>query len=105
MRWFRVILCFYMSVLSWWPCADRHPERYNADITAIQPLDHVHEHGLCSPFCACGCCGVIVGLHYDWGSLYKPIDFPSLTDDVITYAFPIPDSILDAIWQPPKFIV
>lgn len=105
MRWFRIILFLYVSVLSWWPCADGHPEEYITGTTAFQSPDHVHEYGLCSPFCACGCCGVVVGLHYDWGSLYKQIDFPSLTDEIIAYAFSIPDSFLDSIWQPPKFIV
>lgn len=105
MRWFRIILFLYVSILSWWPCADGHSGAYITGTTAIQPLDHVHEHGPCSPFCACGCCGVIVGLHYDWASLYTPIDFPSLTDEIIVYASSIPDSFSDTIWQPPKFIV
>jgi len=104
MHWVRVLLLVYVSVLSGWPCADGRPDNYGRETAVIQPSSHVHEHGVCSPFCTCGCCGVVIGLRYDLVTYQKPLVPLVHTDEETGYAFRVPDSTLDTIWQPPKFI-
>lgn len=110
MRFFSSILAFYMTVLFLTPCADtlEKDELLLGTHSTATSHDH-HDHSdpgemdLCSPFCVCGCCGLISGIvlqeYLPSLTLVTPIELPR----VITYyrsTFVPP--YLGEIWQPPK---
>jgi len=101
----RFIFFCYTAMLSWWPCADIHAETGEGHVHAMESLNHTHSdaHDLCSPFCACGCCGMVIALHHGLGPACNPVDFPLSPDkDIINPTFFIPSSFLGKIWQPPQ---
>ena len=90
------------------PCADMEVNSsvHSAIEFASNHDNHSHDkqNDLCSPFCACNCCGVQILSHF-------PIinfDFP-LVSTVIETKQPFYKSILSSnfygsIWQPPQII-
>ncbi|MGK6352734.1 DUF6660 family protein [Parapedobacter sp. DT-150] len=105
MKVLRCILLWYVTVLACWPCADTHMEHDHgteASVTSVADA-HAHNHGLCSPFCACGCCGVVLALDHAFISVSKPFDFP-VAGNSVAHTFTVPSSIRNAIWQPPQLI-
>lgn len=94
----------YWLVLSALPCADSHTSLHNTTASTIAAA-HTHKHsdndGLCTPLCACACCGI-------------QIITPSFTFEIATLS-PIskdkkislpPFSLLSRlrvpVWQPPQ---
>jgi len=103
------ILAVYMMVVFLMPCTDTNEElsfhnQNNAqEVTHTDSHDHQDSADMCSPFCFCGCCGMVSGIVLQWHpyalvtahtfelfraeEYYKPIFVPRY---------------VGKIWQPPK---
>jgi len=110
MKYFPIILGFYLLALAIIPCADGTTMGvYDTD----EPLtlewsgtaDHDHDHDAtdyCSPLCSCSCCHITIRppVKIGW-QLDLPLliltQTPIVQSDVRDFA------CLDDIWQPPKF--
>ncbi|WET03165.1 DUF6660 family protein [Flavobacterium sp. YJ01] len=105
MKWIAIILSVYLMALSNMPCADMEVNsamHKTAQFSSEENHSHDKENDLCSPFCACNCCGAQV-LSYQTPITFE---FPQ-TDHLILSPLPSYNSILasnfyGSIWQPPQ---
>lgn len=108
MKVFSSILALYMMVLFIMPCADMYEKdvfNNHEHSTEITHQDN-HEHtdsDLCTPFCLCGCCGIVSGVVLQWNvpNIGKPKTF-DLSKPKIYYKPTFISHYLGGIWQPPK---
>lgn len=102
MKFFAVILSFYMLALNCFPCGDGEEcnVKTEQNISASHQQDHEHESEACTPFCSCACCAA--------AGFYHPVSNTKITQLVfhagkILY---LKDNFhsydLHSVWQPPK---
>jgi hypothetical protein len=113
MKIFSSIMAIYMLVLFLIPCSDSYEQdAFNIPTTSHKLSDqgeHQHkEHSdCCSPFCVCGCCGVVFDvtqyLNFNQFDInLKSFDLPK-TEAI--YGFIYIPSYMAEIWQPPQITV
>lgn len=76
-------------------------QEYSTEITHQDTHDHT-ESDLCTPFCLCGCCGMVSGVVLQWNvySLVKKTF--ELSKPEIYYKSIFIPHYFGKIWQPPK---
>lgn len=97
-----------MMVLFIMPCADMYEKdvfNNHEHSTEITHQDN-HEHtdsDLCTPFCLCGCCGIVSGVVLQWNvfNIGKAKTF-DLSKPKVYYKSTFISHYLGGIWQPPK---
>lgn len=107
MKVFSSILALFMMALFLMPCADMYEkdvfnnQEYSTEITHQDTHDHT-ESDLCTPFCLCGCCGMVSGVVLQWNvySLVKKTF--DLSKPKVYYKSIFISRYLGEIWQPPK---
>ncbi|TAF32059.1 MAG: hypothetical protein EAZ67_10715 [Cytophagales bacterium] len=103
-----LLFALYLFTLGLFPCADRVECDDFAKQEAMQSSNHAdHEHTseMCSPFCACACCGIDLGFGQKISLVTEPVYYFSISDmRNFFYISHIPSSSLSEIWQPPKFV-
>ncbi|MFZ4260781.1 DUF6660 family protein [Sphingobacterium sp. HJSM2_6] len=113
MKIFSSIMAIYMLVLFLIPCSDSFEQDALNYPTNSQELSDqgVHQHkehsDFCSPFCVCGCCGVLSAVFHHWN--FNTFDFKVKSFDLpkteASYSFIYIPSYMAEIWQPPQLIV
>jgi len=109
MKVFSYILALYMVVLFIMPCADMYEREsfqnhnHSEELVHQDSHDHSEAKDICSPFCLCGCCGMVSGIVLQW-NVYnlvkaKTFDLPKPT---VYYTSILISRDLERIWQPPK---
>jgi hypothetical protein len=106
-KWIAIILSLYLLVLSNMPCADLEigsAIHKTAQFSSESNHSHDKDNDLCSPFCACNCCGAQV-LSCE---IPEIIDFP-VNHSIITVPLPSYHSVFasnfyGSIWQPPQIV-
>ncbi|MDQ6469713.1 hypothetical protein RB619_03575 [Flavobacterium sp. LHD-80] len=105
MKWIAALLSIYLMALSNMPCADMEVDSVmhkTAQFSSEANHSHDKDNDLCSPFCACNCCGAQV-LSYQ-----APLSFEfSKTFNQISIQLPNYNSVFasnfyGSIWQPPQ---
>lgn len=107
MKWIAIILSIYLMALSNMPCADMEVNsamHKTAQFSSEENHSHDKENDLCSPFCACNCCGVQI-LSYQTPITFE---FPKACNP-ISIQLPSYNSLLasnfyGSIWQPPQLL-
>ncbi|MHC0440346.1 MULTISPECIES: DUF6660 family protein [unclassified Flavobacterium] len=105
MKWITVLLSIYLIALSSMPCADMEVNsaaHKTAQFSSEANHSHDKDNDLCSPFCACNCCGAQV-LNYQNVAVFE---FPS-ENHLISIPLPSYNSVFasnfyGSIWQPPQ---
>ncbi|MBY0426353.1 MAG: hypothetical protein K2Q22_12000 [Cytophagales bacterium] len=101
MRFFTIVLSFFVLMLSIAPCSDvENCNQEDVELTADH-TDHQHEQDFCSPFCICACCGcsgfiVSVPFFQMQGKGFRISKLIVLPD------FEFVSSFYYSFWQPPK---
>lgn len=109
MKYFFYILAIYMMAVFLAPCADVFEKEafqnhnHSEELAHKKSHDHQKKTDKCSPFCLCGCCGIVSGIvlqldHYNFGKA-KTFD---LSKPAIYYNSLFVSRYLGEIWQPPK---
>ena len=107
--YFSFIYALYILSLSFIPCTDNDTHQYEQGIVIVLDSHSNHHHSndehvdLCSPFCSCSCCGVLTikAKEHTFSFSYKSSKW---FKKIITYQPANSEAVLNAIWQPPKFI-
>ena len=105
MKWIAIILSIYLMALSNMPCADMEVNsamHKTAQFSSENNHTHDKDNDLCSPFCACNCCGAQV-LSYQTAVTFE---FPAASS-IISIPLPNYNSVFasnfyGSIWQPPQ---
>ena len=108
MKVFSSILALFMMALFVMPCADMYEknvfniQEHSTEITHQDNHEHT-DSDLCTPFCLCGCCGIVSGIVLQWNvySLVKAKTFDRSKPKVY-YKCTLISHYLGGIWQPPK---
>jgi len=105
MKWIAVVLSIYLMALSNMPCADVEVDsaiHKTAQFSSEDNHSHDKDSDLCSPFCACNCCGAQVlsyqtAVNYEFPGVYTKISIllPS-------YHSVFTSNFFGSIWQPPQ---
>ena len=105
MKIVNLLLSIYLVALSCLPCADSDVTfSVSSSEVATHQEEHSHDKGtdLCSPFCACNCCGVHV-LDYASPLIFVPSSLAIvLRQKEVLYISPTFSSFCGTIWQPPQ---
>ena len=106
MKWITIILSVYLIGLSILPCADLE---ITSTVNASQFLseeNHSHdkENDMCSPFCACSCCGVQVLSYHPHIVFEFPVELFSTSLLAPNYKSVFASSFFGSIWQPPQIV-
>ena len=105
MKWIAILMSIYLMALSNMPCADMEVNSAMHKTTEFSSENnHTHDkdNDLCSPFCACNCCGAQV-LSYQTAVTFE---FPAVSS-IISIPLPNYNSVFasnfyESIWQPPQ---
>jgi hypothetical protein len=104
-KWIAIILAVYLITLSSMPCADlevNSSAHKIAQFSSEENHSHNKQNDLCSPFCACNCCGAQV-LSYQANITF---DFSIISALIIkalpTYKSRLSSNFFGSIWQPPQ---
>ena len=87
MKWIAILLSIYLMALSNMPCADMEVNsaaHKTAQFSSEANHSHDKDNDLCSPFCACNCCGAQVLSYQTSQSIEFPVAFT-----IISKAYPI----------------
>lgn len=98
-----------MMVLFIMPCADMYEKdnflnhNHSEELTLQGSHDHQETTDMCSPFCLCGCCGVVSGVVLQWNifDIGKAKTF-DLSKPKMYYKTIFIPRYFGEIWQPPK---
>ncbi|KIO51698.1 DUF6660 family protein [Flavobacterium hibernum] len=105
MKWITIILSIYLMALSNMPCADMEVNSAAHKVAEFSSeLNHTHDksNDLCSPFCACNCCGAQV-LSYQTSEIFDfPVAFSIISIQLPTYKSVYTSNFFGSIWQPPQ---
>ena len=107
MKVFSYIMALYMMVLFIMPCVDMYQKDVHDHLTEIAHQDNTHDHSetqdLCTPFCLCGCCGIVSGVVLQWSvfDIGKAKTF-GLSKAKVYYKTVFIPRYFGEIWQPPK---
>jgi len=107
-KWLNIILSIYLVALASMPCADMNENSAAHDAIAHESNHGGHSHDkdndLCSPFCACNCCGVQIMSYFPTISY----DFPLVSAVIKTkepfYRSVFASDFFGSIWQPPQIV-
>ena len=102
MKFFVVILSFYVLALNCFPCKDSGECNVKTDqnISASHQQHHEQESEACTPFCSCACCAA-AGFYHQVSNtpitrlVLQAGKFFYLNDHFNSYD-------LHSVWQPPK---
>jgi hypothetical protein len=108
MKFFTLLLAFYLLAISLLPCSDVHNDCKNTltQNEQQQNQDHKTTHrDICSPFCSCSCCQVV-------SNIPQQTIFPQLEAKFQFLAAPVfltqsnffHSQFLSSIWQPPRTV-
>ena len=107
MKWIAILLSIYLMALSNMPCADMEVDsamHTTAHFSSEESHSHDKDNDLCSPFCACNCCGAQV-LSYQIAEVIDfPIAFSMISKIVPTYNSVFASNFYGSIWQPPQIV-
>ncbi|MEN2401168.1 DUF6660 family protein [Flavobacterium sp. MC2016-06] len=104
MKWITIILSIYLIALSNMPCADMEVNSIVHQTAQFSSESHSHDkdNDLCSPFCACNCCGAQI-LSYQSSISYNfPIVYNAISVAVPDYKSVFISNFYGSIWQPPQ---
>ncbi len=103
MKFFGIIMSFYLLALSCFPCNDRQESNVKAEqkiSTTTQQQQHQAGDEACTPFCTCSCCPASAFYQpFPYFSVYKAV-FQSVKYPIYTSSFC--SEVSSSIWQPPK---
>ncbi|WPO77728.1 DUF6660 family protein [Flavobacterium sp. KACC 22761] len=105
MKWIAALLSIYLMALSNMPCADMEVNsamHKTAQFSSENSHTHDKDNDLCSPFCACNCCGAQV-LSYQPVAVFQ-FSLPSslITNPLPNYNSVFISNFYGSIWQPPQ---
>jgi len=105
MKWIAILLSIYLVALSNMPCADMEVDsavHKTAQFSSESNHSHDKENDLCSPFCACNCCGAQV-LSYQTSEIFEfPVAFKMISKALPNYNSVFASTFYGSIWQPPQ---
>jgi hypothetical protein len=102
MKYLAVLLSLLIAVLSAKPCADGEAVRGSRAIITQHHDGHAHDSDLCSPFCACACCGAQAA-HYTRQPLFRMVAVTVPTErPASVYEDRFVSGYFGSIWQPPQ---
>lgn len=91
--------------LSNMPCADMEVNsaaHKTAQFSSEANHSHDKQNDLCSPFCACNCCGAQV-LNYQLTATFDfPPSYSIISIQLPTYTSVVVSNFYGSIWQPPQ---
>lgn len=98
-----------MMVLFIMPCADMnekdviHNHEHSTEISHQDAHNRTETQDLCTPFCVCGCCGIVAGVVLQWNifEIGKAKTF-DLSKPTVYYKTVFIPHYFGEIWQPPK---
>lgn len=105
MKWITVILSLYLMALSNMPCADMEVDSAAHKIAQFSSeANHSHDkqNDLCSPFCACNCCGAQVLTYQTSLSFDFPVSYSIISIQLPDYTSVVTSNFFGSIWQPPQ---
>lgn len=105
MKWIAIVMSIYLMALSNMPCADMEVNsamHKTARFSSEENHSHDKDNDLCSPFCACNCCGAQVLSYqtspsFEFSSVYTKISIP-----LPSYNSVFTSNFYGSIWQPPQ---
>jgi len=89
------------------PCADMEinsPAHKTSQFSSEENHSHDKKTDLCSPFCACNCCGVQVLSYHPNVDFIFPAGLFSISLLVPNYDSVFSSSFFESIWQPPQIV-
>ena len=105
MKWIAIVMSIYLMALSNMPCADMEVDSVahkTAQFSSEANHSHDKSNDLCSPFCACNCCGAQV-LSYESAPVFDfPADYSVITKQLPNYTSVFASNFYGSIWQPPQ---
>ncbi len=105
MKWITIILSIYLMTLSNMPCADMEVNsaaHKTARFSSEANHTHDKDNDLCSPFCACNCCGAQI-LSYQIAVNFEfPVAYSIISVQLPNYTSVVASNFYGSIWQPPQ---
>lgn len=105
MKWITIILSVYLMALSNMPCADMEVNsaaHKTARFSSEDNHSHDKDNDLCSPFCACNCCGAQVLSYQTTVTFDFSVVNPIISIQLPNYNSVFASSFYGSIWQPPQ---
>ena len=102
-RFFFLILSFFLLYLSCLPCTDSKECNAKAEVKASASTNHQehnHQSEACSPFCTCSCCAAPV-----FFSPFTKVQDPNSALQTAKYSLydvSFNSEVFSSIWQPPQ---
>lgn len=107
MKWIAILLSVYLMALSNMPCADMEVNsamHKTAQFSSEDNHSHDKDNDLCSPFCACNCCGAQI-LSYQTPIAFEfPQVYHLILSPLPSYNSIIASNFYGSIWQPPQLV-
>lgn len=107
MKWIALLLSIYLMALSNMPCADMEVDsamHKTAQFSSEASHSHDKDNDLCSPFCACNCCGAQVLTYQTSETIEFPVAFSMISKVVPNYNSVFTSNFYGSIWQPPQIV-
>lgn len=101
MKFFALVLVFYIMGLVIMPCPDvlDHNALQKTESSLNRTPGHQNESDLCSPFCTCNCCAHSVMCQHSFPGLnhftFSDRAYPDYSTGFVS-------SVYASFWQPPK---
>jgi ribosomal protein L32 len=88
------------------PCADAEatPVHKISHFKSDEKHTHDKQNDLCSPFCACNCCGIQILSNHSNDVIEFPIQLSFLSQEVPNYKSVFASNFYGSIWQPPQIV-
>ncbi|MFC4389669.1 DUF6660 family protein [Flavobacterium quisquiliarum] len=105
MKWIAIIMSIYLMALSNMPCADMEVNsamHKTAQFASEDNHSHDKDNDLCSPFCACNCCGAQVLSYQTPANFEFPAPYNLISIPLPTYQSVFISDFYGSIWQPPQ---
>ena len=105
MKWIAILLSIYLMALSNMPCADMEVDsaaHKTAQFSSEANHSHDKANDLCSPFCACNCCGAQVLSYQLSENIEFPVAFAIISKALPSYNSVFASNFYGSIWQPPQ---
>mgnify|MGYP006171204831 CR=1 FL=1 len=105
MKWIAIVMSIYLMALSNMPCADMEVNsamHKTAQFASEDNHSHDKDNDLCSPFCACNCCGAQVLSYQSAVSFDFPVAYNLILKSLPSYNSVFTSNFYGSIWQPPQ---
>ncbi|WP_289658728.1 DUF6660 family protein [Flavobacterium panacagri] len=105
MKWIAIVMSIYLMALSNMPCADMEVNsamHKTAQFASEDNHSHDKDNDLCSPFCACNCCGAQVLSYQTPVNFEFPAPYNLISIPLPTYQSVFISDFYGSIWQPPQ---